>query len=187
MTQKMMKWIRMIQRQMEAKSQIRTKSFIHRDKQLNRAHFSMSYTLFHYIFTNGISWWLLFLYLFMIRCDKCKLHFLSFIRLDRHCKLTHDAKEFKCADLKCVDSFETQQLADDHYAERHKRKECPVCKKMIMETALADHIRTRHDPSTSVICEVCGKVSKDRLKHSTHLKQAHDPRGSLQCDICKKW
>lgn len=121
------------------------------------------------------------------RCETCKMHFLSFQRLERHVKQTHDAKEFKCRDLTCVDSFETQQLLDAHIATKHKRVECPICKKSFVENGLAAHIRKRHEKSQSVCCELCGKVSSDKQMHKYHCDSVHKVVQRLQCDICGQW
>lgn len=116
------------------------------------------------------------------------MHFLTINKLNRHFKETHDVHDFKCKDAKCVESFETERLRNDHFAKRHKRKKCPHCKKMIVAYGLAKHIEANHiQKKSDVICELCGKVSRDANGHSAHLKQEHDPRGSLQCDICKQW
>lgn len=118
------------------------------------------------------------------RCKTCDVHFLSFFRLERHTKETHDVKEFKCKEQKCVESFETQQLLDDHMTEKHTRMECPHCKKMIIKIHYEHHLRVRHDSSNNVCCELCGKVSINKQVHNAHYRAVHEVTARLQCDIC---
>lgn len=120
------------------------------------------------------------------RCETCELHFLTPSGLDRHIKEIHDVKEFKCDDGKCVDSFDTQQLLDDHIAKKHARVECPHCKKKFLESFIARHIQKIHAAS-DVVCDLCGKVSLNEEIHTAHVKRAHDSRGKCQCDICGRW
>lgn len=120
------------------------------------------------------------------RCKTCELHFLSYNRLIRHIKEIHELKKFKCDDAKCVDSFDTQKLLDDHIATKHKRAECPHCKKNVLESFLAKHIENRHG-TQHVVCELCGKVSLNKQMHKEHYKATHEVNERLQCDICSQW
>lgn len=108
-------------------------------------------------------------------------------RLERHIKEIHDVKEFKCSYLGCVESFTTQKMLDDHFATNHTRTECPHCKKMILVSYLAQHIKKRHDVDTRVICDICGKVSVNTHMHIQHYQAAHVVSEKLQCDICGQW
>lgn len=120
------------------------------------------------------------------RCKTCDLHFLSNIRLNRHVKELHDVKQFKCEDSKCVDSFDTQQLLDEHITVKHKRTECQHCNKMVLESFLAKHIENRHG-TAHMICELCGKVSLNKQMHREHYRALHEVVEKLQCDICGQW
>lgn len=95
-------------------------------------------------------------------------------------------KQFKCEDSKCVDSFDTQQLLDDHIAVKHKRTDCPHCMKIVLESFLAKHIENRHGTG-HIICELCGKVSLNKQMHKEHFKSIHEITEKLQCDICTQW
>lgn len=117
------------------------------------------------------------------RCETCELHFLTFSCLNRHIKETHNAKEFKCTESKCVDSFDTQKLLDDHCTAKHQRAECVHCKKMILQSFIARHIRMRHE-ANNVVCELCGKVSLSERMHTEHYKMSHECVERLQCDLC---
>lgn len=123
-----------------------------------------------------------------IRCKVCEMHFLSSNNLDRHIKQAHELKEFKCQHMFCVDSFATQKLLDEHFAANHSRTECPHCKKMILETYIAQHIRDRHEAEKrGIICELCGKISLNKQTHRTHYQTVHDDSEKLQCDMCGRW
>lgn len=115
------------------------------------------------------------------------MHFLTFHRLDRHIKEIHDIKAFKCPYLGCVDSFDTQELLDNHFTQNHTRTECPHCKKMILVSYIAKHIKDRHDVDNRVVCDMCGKVSVNYHMHAQHYRAAHIVSEKLQCDICGQW
>lgn len=112
------------------------------------------------------------------------MHFLTFSRLNRHIKEVHEVKEFKCKEPKCVDSFNTQKLLDDHTVKRHTRVACPICQKMIADKLLTLHIQNMHEASNNVCCELCGKVSLNKQTHKAHYQTAHTTVERLQCDIC---
>lgn len=121
------------------------------------------------------------------RCDICKTQFLSFTNLYRHIMKTHNMKEFKCLSRACVESFESQQLLDEHFEAEHKHAQCPHCKAKVLQRYLAGHIQNRHEKGNNVICETCGKVSLNKHMHLAHVKMNHDTRGKFQCDICGQW
>lgn len=112
------------------------------------------------------------------------MHFLAISRLERHIKEMHDVKEFKCSSLRCVESFATQKMLDEHIAQNHTRTECPHCKRMILVSYIAKHIRDRHDVDSRVICDICGKASVNHQMHTQHYRAAHVISEKLQCDIC---
>lgn len=113
--------------------------------------------------------------------------FLSFSRLDHHIKQLHDVKAIKCHHLNCVESFDTQELLDDHFAKNHTRTECPHCQKMILVSYIAQHIKDRHDANKNVICDICGKVSPNAYIHSSHYQVMHVVQEKLQCAKCGDW
>lgn len=108
-------------------------------------------------------------------------------RLYRHAKQMHDAKEFKCQYKKCVESFDTKAKLDNHFAQSHTRNECPHCKKMILVSYMAQHMKDRHDENHRVICDICGKVSTSVYAHSSHYQTLHVVQEKIQCAICGDW
>lgn len=122
-----------------------------------------------------------------LRCDICQTHFLSFANLYRHIMLTHNVKAFKCKSRACVESFESQQLLDEHFEVDHRYAQCPHCPTKVLSRYLVGHIKNRHEKENHVICETCGKVSLNKHMHLAHVKMDHDTRGKCQCDICGRW
>lgn len=122
---------------------------------------------------------------FIFRCTVCHTHFLSFCRLRRHFKQTHDLKEFKCKYRKCVDSFTTESEMEMHIAQRHKQKECPHCKRLVHESYLAKHVQETHE-GDCMVCELCGKICLNRYTYNWHHRTKHNDIVEMVCDLCKR-
>lgn len=123
---------------------------------------------------------------FFFRCEECNISFLTKVRLYRHLKESHMKLPFECPEKFCVESFETEETLNVHVKEFHERTECPICKSSVQSDYLKDHIKLLHDESQRVICDLCGKVSKNMRIHKEHTDRLHGD-GKLQCDICKIW
>lgn len=120
------------------------------------------------------------------RCAECDVVFLTKVGLYRHLKEKHMKLPFACAEKFCVESFESEQKLNQHMSEFHERTACPVCKSSVQSDYLRDHIKLLHDESQRVICDLCGKVSKNIRIQREHFSRVHGD-GKLQCDICKTW
>ncbi|XP_035713616.1 zinc finger protein 37 homolog [Folsomia candida] len=67
-----------------------------------------------------------------------------------------------------------------------KKWECPKCLKTFKaKYKLTRHI-VRHDPDAKVKCEICGKISKNRLALSAHVSSLHTDRKRPSCDVCHR-
>lgn len=122
------------------------------------------------------------------QCKVCEMHFLSLNSLERHIKQSHDVKEFKCQHMFCVESFDTRQSLDEHFTANHSRSECPYCKKMILDAYYMQHVRDKHEEEKrGIVCELCGKISLNKHRHTIHFQTAHGETEKLQCDICGQW
>lgn len=115
------------------------------------------------------------------------MNFLTFNSLDRHIKQMHNVKTFKCQHPNCVESFDAQEMLDDHFSASHTRTECPHCKKLILVSYIAKHIKERHDVDKNVICDICGKVSPNAYMHASHHQVMHEVQEKVQCAICGDW
>lgn len=98
-------------------------------------------------------------------CDECDIVFLTKVKLYHHLKEKHLKLPFECSEKFCVESFATATELQMHMSEYHKRSNCPYCNKSVQSDYLNDHIRYLHDESQRVICDFCGKVSKNMRIH----------------------
>lgn len=102
-------------------------------------------------------------------------------------KELHLQLEFKCNELKCVQSFATKAELDQHMIQFHTRVPCPDCNKLIASFYLNEHKKLNHDETQRVVCDLCGRVSSNMPMHKVHFQCAHMNQEKLQCDICKAW
>lgn len=124
---------------------------------------------------------------FFFRCEFCKTHFLSDGNLQRHIKQFHLVFQFKCAEFKCVDSFETSDQLNEHVIKNHSRDECPHCSKMIRTIRMSEHIKSQHDNVELFVCDLCGKIFRSKHLHKYHIQRKHTEHQKVQCDICGTW
>lgn len=94
---------------------------------------------------------------------------------------------FKCTQVKCVESYDTQQKLDEHLKQNHKRSECLHCNKKMASYYLPTHIKLYHDKDQRIVCDACGHVSNNMYLYQSHHRIAHEVQPKLQCDICKDW
>lgn len=99
----------------------------------------------------------------------------------------HEKLRFSCSADGCVESFATQKEFDAHTIEYHTRVECSLCHKSVRTVYLTQHMSLNHDQKKHVVCDQCGKVSSNSVKHRKHLVAQHEKQEKLQCDICKTW
>lgn len=121
------------------------------------------------------------------RCPHCGTKYPSYILLYRHIRRLHDIKAFQCKVAHCVESFDTQKMLDEHSAKSHIRIECPHCKKSIEQSELDEHVKQKHNPDNSVICDVCAKISPSASAHAAHYRVQHVVQEKIQCEQCGDW
>lgn len=121
------------------------------------------------------------------RCEQCDLTYLTEFKLYCHVKEIHMSLPFKCSQVKCVESYDTQEKLDEHLKQNHKRSECTHCNKKMASYYLPTHIKLYHDKDQRIVCDLCGHVANNMYLYQSHHRIAHEIQPKLQCDICKDW
>ncbi|OXA47341.1 gastrula zinc finger protein XlCGF7.1 [Folsomia candida] len=63
---------------------------------------------------------------------------------------------------------------------------CATCSKSLTTKGSLKRHMIRHDADAKVKCEVCGKISKNRLTLSMHIKHFHTIRKRPSCNVCHR-
>ena len=108
----------------------------------------------------------------------------------------HPKNDRQCK--QCGVTFNNHQYMKIHVATVHEKKkhhECEICKKSFSFLSnLKVHIkeihegikRTRNSDHLEYTCDICGYVSKKRIKLKMHITAVHENPNPFECVFCKK-
>lgn len=92
-----------------------------------------------------------------------------------------NTEELECLD--CCIKFSSKRLLQLHMA-KHKVDRCPFCNIVMRRDNLKKHIQIHSD--SPEICEVCGKIAKNKESLRGHINYSHKKKAKIKCNECEK-
>ncbi|GAB0089585.1 hypothetical protein DMENIID0001_041550 [Sergentomyia squamirostris] len=123
-----------------------------------------------------------------IECGICHKKIMNEPGLKMHMKYLHSLKEGLTCEH-CDKTLKTQHDLNMHLEHMHKNAptkkpliKCPQCpKSYLQQHAVNRHLRISHSDLNTGICDVCGKIFKDKTR-LWHHKSIHTGEKKFKCD-----
>ena len=121
-------------------------------------------------------------------CKKCGRKLSSEKKLEIHLRIHQEQSVKVCRSIGCMESFETQDLLNEHkfavhgIVGTHVKEKCKICDKMFRKMHMSNH-KLRHSNEKNFVCNECGKRFKRKNSLDPHML-IHQGTKNFHCDQC---
>lgn len=122
-------------------------------------------------------------------CETCNAAFKSVGNLRRHQQTHAPTRDFQCDD--CSKSFKTPLALKIHSETVHAKYKifvnCPICKAIVQEKLLKNHIHRQHTDAGKekpFSCSVCLKSFRTARLEERHFLSVHEPKSIGKIYVC---